>query len=97
MNRRFIVATAGLGIGALGVGATLASAPAMASAAHGHDHHRARHVLLLSVDGLHQSDLADTSPSIPTRRWPRSSRAGPTTPTRRRRSRPTRSRAWSPS
>src|SRR5690349_1549978 len=34
------------------------TAPATASPARGDDHRAARHVLLLSVDGLHQADLA---------------------------------------
>ncbi|HEX2320602.1 MAG TPA: alkaline phosphatase family protein [Streptosporangiaceae bacterium] len=45
---------------ALLAGSALASAPALASSAHGHgDHHgtQIKHVLLISVDGLHQQDL----------------------------------------
>jgi Type I phosphodiesterase / nucleotide pyrophosphatase len=45
---------------ALLAGSALASAPALASSTHGHgDHHgtQIKHVLLISVDGLHQQDL----------------------------------------
>ncbi|GAA2013884.1 alkaline phosphatase family protein [Catenulispora yoronensis] len=44
------------GVSAL-LGGVLAAAPSQA-AAHGRDHASAKHVLLVSVDGLHQSDLA---------------------------------------
>ncbi len=54
MRRRSIALTAGVSIGLLGAGAALAAATATAAA---HSPH-AKHVLLLSVDGLHQSDLA---------------------------------------
>jgi hypothetical protein len=46
---------------ALLAGSALATAPALASAMHGSGGHHAseiRHVLLISVDGLHQQDLA---------------------------------------
>ncbi len=43
---------------ALLAGSALASAPALASSGvHGSGHHQIRHVLLISVDGLHQQDL----------------------------------------
>src|SRR6478609_9571536 len=54
MRRRSIALTAGVSIGLLGAGAVLSTATASAA---GHTTH-AKHVLLLSVDGLHQSDLA---------------------------------------
>jgi hypothetical protein len=54
MRRRSIALTAGVSIGLLGAGAALATATASAA---GHTPH-AKHVLLLSVDGMHQSDLA---------------------------------------
>lgn len=51
MRRRSIAVTAGVGIGLLGA-AALSQATAAAPSP------RVKHVLLLSVDGLHQSDLA---------------------------------------
>src|SRR5882762_5898181 len=51
MSRRSVLAAACTGLGLLGV------AVVPGAAAHT-PHHQARHVLLISVDGLHQSDLA---------------------------------------
>ena len=51
MSRRYIAVAAGVSIGLLGIG-TLPSATASAQKA------RVQHVLLLSVDGLHETDLA---------------------------------------
>ena len=56
MKRRSLALTACLSVGALALGASLSTAPAMASGDKEKEH--AKHVLLLSVDGLHQSDLA---------------------------------------
>ena len=53
MRRRSIALTAGVSIGLLGAGG--ATATATAATVHSP---RVKHVLLLSVDGLHQSDLA---------------------------------------
>lgn len=57
MPRRSVRPAALLGVAAVVAGATVAQSAGSASAA---PHHRApaRHVLLISVDGLHQSDLA---------------------------------------
>ncbi|MGO4603267.1 alkaline phosphatase family protein [Terrabacter sp. 2YAF2] len=54
MNRRSIALAATLGIGVLGLGTVFSTASATAST----DKEHGKHVLLLSVDGLHQSDLA---------------------------------------
>ena len=57
----------------------------------------AKHVLLLSVDGLHQSDLARYVSRHPHSALAALVARAPSTPTRRPRFRPTRSPAWSPS
>ena len=54
MSRRVVVAAVGSAL----VISALAGSGALALAAQGPVHRPARHVLLLSVDGLHQSDLA---------------------------------------
>ncbi|MEU4115265.1 alkaline phosphatase family protein [Kitasatospora sp. NPDC028055] len=55
MTRRYVRLAATLGAAGVLAGSTVAQA---AAAEEGRDAHRAQHVLLVSVDGLHQSDLA---------------------------------------
>ncbi len=57
MNRRFIRLAATLGVAGTLAGVTIAQASASQDSA-AHRKAAARHVLLISVDGLHQSDLA---------------------------------------
>ena len=92
MPRRSLAVAAGLTAGLVGL---TAAHGATADPPH---HSAAKHVLLLSVDGLHQSDLAYYMRHAPALGAGRAGR--PTAPTTRRPrppSRPTRSRGWSPS
>lgn len=92
-RRRVSLAAAGLAVGALALGG-VPSAGAT-SDAHTSAKAPAKHVLLLSVDGLHQTDLAYYVARIRSRRWPGWWTAARSTPTHGPRSRPTRSPAWS--
>ena len=94
MSRRYVrLAAVSAATGVL-TGVTGAQPSAFAAS-----HHRApaRHVLLISVDGLHQSDLAWYVGPIRGRRWPRWSRRRGVHARADDRSRPTPSPAWSPS
>ncbi|HXB38548.1 MAG TPA: hypothetical protein VNU75_12625, partial [Acidimicrobiales bacterium] len=60
MNLRTKRATMGAAALALAIATPLAVSSASVAGAddgHGHDHGQIKHVLLISVDGMHQSDL----------------------------------------
>jgi hypothetical protein len=59
MKSRTRLATAGVAAGVLAIATPLAvSSSSVAGADDGHGHNQIKHVLLLSVDGMHQSDLS---------------------------------------
>lgn len=89
MSKRFKLAT-GAAVAAAVAGAV--AVPAASLAHGGHDQHgqhdqrreSVRHVLLISVDGLHQSDLDWYVAHHPARSFPSSPEAAPNTPTHTR-------------
>jgi hypothetical protein len=93
MLKRPALATATAALAAV---AGVAALPAAGSAHgpapdHGHPHGSIRHVVLISVDGLHQSDLRWFIGTSRSPNWPRWSPAAPSTRTPRPRSPLTRS------
>ena len=88
MGLALVMATAG--------GAAMASDDGQTPDGHGDDHHdraAAQHVLLLSVDGMHQADLDWYVHAHP--HWPTWWATAPRSAVRRPRCRPTPSQEWS--